>query len=308
MNVNPRHSTRKAATAALALLVFVSALAQPANAQLDQWGYWVNGLTESWWLSSDDFTKEDAVNAVARWRQLEEARGKSPGGEWAGDYALGSDTHGAYLRWSPGAGFVIARVDKCRAQVMGLTYGQVPAATPSLVEFTPVFDKAAAHGHGAAHGPAPRALRFVPVKWGGRRLLVREEEMGRFGDYVAGLGDYNGSANRYSGDVRWFKQRGGATEEEGAVDDGRAASPSVVPARYASLIKRPIGARSTAVGRGHRKAHPADERWDQLFIPVRISAGGGQGVRRGMKFRAPGLKDPGGWTDEEVEVRSVGPR
>ena len=184
MDITPRHVTRKAATA-LALLVFVSALAQPANAQLDQWGYWVNGLTESWWLSSDDFTKEDAVNAVARWRQIEEAWGKTPGGEWAGDYSLGSDTHGAYLRWSPGAGFVIARVDKCRAQVMGLTYGQAAAATPSLVEFTPAFEKAASHGHGTGalrravaellrHHPHVESFAQAPENQGGAGATVVE--------------------------------------------------------------------------------------------------------------------------------------
>jgi hypothetical protein len=131
-----RRSRARATFAGAALLVCALACAPTASAQLDQWGYWENGVTEHWWLASEDFTAGDATNAVARWNQIGEVKDK---GAWAGDYFRGGETHGTYLRWSP-AGFVIAGVDKCAARVMTLAYGRVEV-TPALIQFFPELDK-----------------------------------------------------------------------------------------------------------------------------------------------------------------------
>jgi hypothetical protein len=128
----------------IAFLAILLALACPhsASAQLDQWGYWDNGVTESWWLSSGDFSSEDAVNAVSVWKRIGVANQDVSGKPWAGDYFSGSDTHGTYLRWSEQAGFIIVHVDKCQAKVMGVTYGKIEAS-PTLVQFFPDFTKRA---------------------------------------------------------------------------------------------------------------------------------------------------------------------
>ena len=166
-----------------------------ALAQLNEEGRWVNGVTESWWMD-DGITAADAGTAAARWKEIGDGPAGAGAEGWSGDYFRGGDTHGTYLRWSPRAGFVIAHVDKCRAAVMGLVHGRV-VATPTLVQFFPEVDKRAARGHGQHAGAAqPRAprdvIRYVPVRWRGEHLLVAENEMADFGDYVAGLGEYNG--------------------------------------------------------------------------------------------------------------------
>src|ERR1044072_1341212 len=222
--------------------------AQEASAQLDQWGFWENGVTEHWWLSSDDFTAKDATNAVAHWNQIgttKEARA------WDGDYFRGSETHGTYMRWSPSAGFVIARVDKCAARVMGIVYGRVEA-TDGLVQFFPELDKESAGKHGghggvAQHAAAPRTvLRFVPVEWRGQRLLIAEGEMEKFGDYVAGVGDYNEYDAYFFLEYDAFFRRSGKDLE----NDGR---PPVVPRGYEHFIKKPIEAHVISVGRKELK-------------------------------------------------------
>jgi hypothetical protein len=294
--------------------------ARPASAQLDQWGFWENGVTEHWWLSSSDFTAGDATTAVARWEKIgaiKEARA------WAGDYFRGGDTHGTYLRWSPSAGFVIAHVNKCEARVMGLVYGRVEE-TPTVVQFFPELDKksAGAHGHhGGAQSPAAAAaravLRFVPVEWRGERLLVAEGEMEDFGDYVAGLGQYNGpNAPLFPGYAYFFSRSGEGAEAGGG-------PPPVVPPGYERFIRKPIEARVTSVGRRELKSdynvwgEDTSQTWARASVTrVTINAGTEQGVKERMVFRVtrPAEGDTvfilraGPRTSEAVVVRGVDER
>jgi hypothetical protein len=280
-----------------AVVVVVTAMlacAPEASAQLDQWGFWENGVTEHWWLSSEDFKAEDATTAVARWEQIGAAKDARA---WAGDYFRGGETHGTYLRWSPSAGFVIAHVDKCAARVMGLVYGRVEA-TPELVQFFPELDKQSAgahgghHGGGTQHAAAPRAvLRFVPVEWRGARLLIAEGEMGDFGDYVAGLGEYNGYDAFFILEYNPFFSRSVEGAEEKKEEDGGGAPP-VVPPGYERFIKKPIEARITSVGRRDLKTDYTieGEHTSQTFTRasvthVTINAGTEQGVKERIVFR-----------------------
>jgi hypothetical protein len=258
-----------------------------ALAQLNEEGRWVNGVTESWWMD-DGITGEEASGAAARWKAIGDGLARADAGGWAGDYFRGSETHGTYLRWSP-RGFVIANVDKCRAAVMGLTYGRVEA-TPTLVQFFPELDKGAArsHGHGHQQQHAPRAvIRFVPVEWRGARLLVAEDEMGDFGDYVAGLGDYNGASDFIFLEYTAFFTRSGGGGR------GGGAAPPVVPPGYERFIRKPIEARVIAVGhRVLKKDYSIDSKHSSRSFErasltrVTISAGTEQGVKEGMLFRA----------------------
>lgn len=261
-----------------------------ASAQLDADGRWVNGVTESWWMD-DGLTEADARAAAARWKSIgDEVAGAAGAAGGAGDYSRGGDTHGTYMRWSPGAGFVIAHVDKCRAAVMGLVYGRVEA-TPALVQFFPELDKLPARsnhgGHAApAEARASRAvLRFVPVEWRGQRLLVAEDEMADFGDYVAGLGRYNQWVSFFFLDYVNFFSRTGA-------DAPDAGGPPVVPPAYARFLKRPVEAAVTSVGRRvlRRDYHVEGENTSMTFeraslTYVTISAGTEHGVKAGLVFR-----------------------
>ena len=268
------------------------ACAPAARAQQDQWGFWQNGVTEAWWLDSNDFSLAEATGGVERWKAIGEERAADNAATeiWAGDYFRGSDTHGTYLRWSPQAGFVIAHVNKCAAQVMGLVYGRVEA-TPTLVQFFPELDKHPARGHGG-HGahqtpPGPRAvIRFVPVEWRGTRLLVAEDEMGDFGDYVAGLGSYNGWNDLFVDHTVFFSHSGA-----GSGEPDRGAPPSVPPG-YEHFLKRPVEATLTSVGRRVFRSEYMIEResfsrgFGRVSLTyVTLDAGAEQGVKDHMVFR-----------------------
>lgn len=269
-----------------------------ASAQLDADGRWVNGVTESWWMD-DGITSADAGVAAARWKEIGDELARGDSEVWGGDYFRGGDTHGTYMRWSPRAGFVIARVDKCRAAVMGIVHGRVEATT-GLVRFFPEFEKEAvrSHGHHAAAQQAARprdVIRFVPVRWRGERLLVAEGEMEGFGDYAAGLGEYNGYTDFMYVEHTTFFSRSGARE-----GDARPGDAPVVPPGYERFLKRPIEARVTSVGRRVLRrnytvngGHTSQTFGHASLTHVTIDAGTGQGVKAGMVFRVtrPGEGD-----------------
>lgn len=259
-----------------------------ASAQLDADGRWVNGVTESWW-QDDGLTREDAAAAAARWKEIGDGLLARPGaGAWTGDYFRGSETHGTYMRWSPGAGFVIARVDKCRAAVMGITYGRVEA-TPTLVQFFPESEKHSSHSHGGhstANAPL-EVIRFVPVVWRGERLLVSADEMEEFGDYVAGVGSYNGWSDLFIEHTVFFSHSG-----VDAAEPGRDAPPAV-PTGYERFLKRPVEANVTSIGkRVFRREFTVEGKnmsrsFARVFLTyVTLDAGTEQGVKDKMVFRA----------------------
>jgi hypothetical protein len=277
---------------------FVFACAPPARAQVDRWGFWENGVSESWWLSPKDFTEEDGAAVVARWKAVggREANAHA----WAGDYFSGGSTHGTFMRWSPGGGFVIAHVNKCAAQAVAVVYGRAEV-TPTVVKFVPEFSKGT-HGHGQHARPAappPAEMRFVPVEWRGERLLVPEERMGDFGDYIAGLGQYNDYDIYIFLDYTAFlTQFGGRETGEG---DGarpaaeRRARPSVPPG-YEKFLKRPIRATVVGVGRTRDVRDYTDKglRGEAThglarltFVTLNVGREHGVGERMAFRFAGP---------------------
>lgn len=323
-----RRNTLRRISAAVLSVGLAAAAGGRSSAQLDQWGYWENGVSESWWLSSKDFTKDDAVNAVALWKKIGGAGAGADGGGWAGDYFRGGSTSGTYIRWSPDGGFVMAGVNKCEARVVRLAYGKVDA-TPTLIHFFPEFRKtAASHGHLRGATDSLAAMRFVPVEWLGERLLIAEDEMGDFGDYVAGLGEYNfwlGTPYYFAEDLigtQFYAKtapefvaaagEGGRAEEPvetpAAVEspspgetaspspgDAAAAAPPVVPPGYERFLKRPIEATVTAVGgRRVRRKLSFKNRSSEVFYDhvsltdVTIDAGTEHGLKPGMFLLARG--------------------
>lgn len=324
-----RHGTRRSAQAALLSLALIVIAGVPSSAQLDQWGYWENGVTESWWLSSKDFAKEDAVNAAALWKRIGETLPAAGAGEWAGDYFLGSDTHGTYIRWSPEGGFVVAGVNKCEARIVRLTYGKVNVS-PNVIHFLPDFRKtAASHGHAHRAADSPAAVRFVPVEWRGERMLIAEEEMSSFGDFVAGLGKYNFMllsapylfheseiASQFytrlraaevspGGEGQGQEQAPDEAEASAAAADGGEAGPPVVPPGYEQFLKKPVRATITAVGgRRVRRKLRFEDKFSEVFYEhasltdVTIDAGTAQGLKPGMFLL---VREP----DEGERVRIV---
>jgi hypothetical protein len=304
----------------------VALCAPSAPAQVDGWRRWENGVTEAWWVSGEDFTEATAGAAVARWNAI---GGGASGHAWAGDYRRGGSTHGTYLRWSPQGGFVIAHVNKCAAQAVGVVHGRAEF-TPTLVRFVPEFSGGASspHAHGREHhaAPPPAELRFVPVEWDGERLLIPEGEMDDFGDFLAGLGKYNDWDVFLFLDYTAFYTRVDDGRETGDGDGARdfhGGAQPIVPPGYERFLKRPIEATVTAVGRSRDVRDYTDQSptGTRTFararlIPVTVNVGTDHGAAAGMRFRVlePSEGDvvkivrAGKQTSEAVVVRSLDER
>ena len=140
---------RVSKTKVLVAICIVLGAASGVPAQIDKWGYWQNGVSEGWWFSPAQFTTQQADEAIARWKIIDDENLAAPLNEWTGTYFSGSEVHGIYLRMSARSGFVIAHVDKCQAKVVGLAYGNVEFS-PSLVKLFPQFHSASST-HGARH-------------------------------------------------------------------------------------------------------------------------------------------------------------
>ncbi len=299
------------ALACLFALLFIAVSAQVAQVQFDQYDRWENGVTEPW--SVGDFTKEEISVVQSLWKAIEAENQKQSMHEWAGDYFVGSDTHGTYLRWSPQVGFVIANVDKCQARLMGLTYGKV-TASPTLIRFFPAFHKTASMSHGHSQKPALAEVRFVPVKWRNQYHFIAEDELADFGDYVAGLGKYNDWAGLYIEITEFFTglESGQANANALVLDsngDGKLSADSPrMPPGYEHYLKKPIRARITAVGNRRLKRDYTFEGLSRSVTHtfasvtyVRVNAGTAHGVKSGLMLRVVDSK-----AGDEVRIIRAG--
>jgi len=264
-------------------------------AQIEQWGYWQNGVSESWWFSNSEFTKAEADTAIARWDKI--GARKVSEQEWRGDYFRGGDTHGTYLRWSEQEGFVLAHVDKCAAQVMQLSYGQV-RISGDIIEFVPEFVKGTQR-HGTMHHGAQSLtiMQFVPARFRGLQHLISPKEIPDFADFAAGLGRYKAGPNG----VEWldynfyYKINGGE----------RPSSPTdlpIFPGNYRRFVRKPIQATVVSVGSRTLKkvsTFGGDPYYESNTV-VRIDVGTADGVMRKMVFRVAGSV-----ADDKLEVLRV---
>ncbi|HEX5709254.1 MAG TPA: hypothetical protein VFX96_18265 [Pyrinomonadaceae bacterium] len=311
-----RHETRRAAplVSLLALLLAQTLLAPTplqAQEQYDPSGRWVNGVSEPWWFDAERHAKEDIEAAQRRWRLLGEELADAPRGGWAGDYFIGGETHGSYLRWSPRGGFVLFKVNKCAAQVDDFAFGTVDA-TPSLVRLLPERDMTPADAHAHGHHMSG-ATSLLPVSLRGARLLVPEDEMAEFGDYVAGLGKFNQQQFIYYDSSYTYFHR--MTDEDIDADArasdavaGTSSAAVIVPAGYERFLKRPVEGKITRVGRrevkngyDYQTADGSGEHHDGLasVTPVTVNVGTRHGAAAGMVLRAPA-------TGEEIKLTRAG--
>lgn len=282
----------------LMVLLSFTTLTHVSRAQEDQYARWENGVSESWWFAEKPNLPQEIAAAQSRWKLIEIENQTASANEWAGDYFIGSETHGSYLRWSPQNGFVLMNVDKCQAMVMSLDYGKV-IVSPTLIQLSPEVIQRSTGSHMHSHARlTPTTL--VPVKWRRTHYLIPEKEMADFADYVAGLGKHNGWRGDYIEGTEFFSKLN--DKEEDSDED----SP-IVPSAYEHLIKKPIAARITAVRSGYRKIDAENGWWDEFIIPVTINVGSTHGVKPKMSFRIPGSQGFGAM-EEKVEVQRAGMR
>jgi hypothetical protein len=279
---------------ALSLLFFLILSVPAAPAQFDQYGRWENGVGEPWSMDSTDYSQEEAATAQARWKAIGEEMQSAGGNAWVGNYFTGDETHGRYLRWAEQSGFVLMHVDKCAARVMNFSYGKV-TVTPDLISFVPERMPVRSSPHGDSH---PTATKYIPARWRGAHYLISENQIAAFGDYVAGLGDFNAGLNP----AIWvegidFLYKVGDRE---AADSTEAPS---VPTAYQRFIRKPIEASiiTVSASRIRRRLLSDGEPFYESRTIVTINVGRGGGVRRGMVFRV--RESP---ANETVRILRVG--
>jgi hypothetical protein len=269
-----------------------------SHAQDGELRRWENGVSEAWWISEELASNDEAAAVQAKWKLIKEENKRAAISEWAGDYFIGSETHGSYFRWSAQNGFVLVHVNKCAAQVMGFSYGQV-SASPAFVRLIPerTFRQETSHQHGGQQ----TENNFIPVKFRGDRLLVPESEMADFGDYTVGLGKFNESAFIYYFFTSHFFYKEGGEEIKEATD------VAIVPAGYERFLKQPIKGKITGVGkrivrRDYTYESPTGQTETYTFAsitPIVVDIGASDGAKRGLILKAVN-------TSEEVKITNVG--
>lgn len=275
-------------------LLLITICASLAHAQLSPDGRWDNGVTEPWSFT-DETTMHDEIRlAQSRWKEIGDENSSGETKEWEGDYFIGGDTSGSYLRWSKQSGFVLMSVNKCAAYVRSFSYGKVKVTPTSIELYT---EKTVKPSSLDKHTPPELPTRLLTVRWRGVNYLIPEKEMGDFGDYVAGLGSYNSGTTGYSIDGVVF------LSQLGVAETGTADDLPVVPQGYERFIKKPIDAKITAVGTRlvkRQQEQPEDEPYYSSETLVTINAGKAESVKPQMSFF---VLSSGAF--EEVKIRKV---
>jgi hypothetical protein len=246
-------------------------------AQLAELGTWQNGVSEPWNIGLHKFIfgAEFVEEAMTRWRLV--ASDSEPGNEWVGDYYRTSNDEMrlSFLRWAPRAGFVLAQIHSCSADVNALSFGSV-RWSPEIIHFDQVPQPAPNETPVDLNRMIPTlAASYLPVTWGGAHYLVPENRIDDFCLWAAGLGEgkrsEKGPIEEYI-----FSKRG----EDPIAEPGLP----VVPPGYERFVRIPIDATIVRVGRSFVRHQKRREPFDQLVIPVVLNVGREDNVRKGLSF------------------------
>lgn len=293
--------TRARGCAAALLLL---TLAAAVGAQTDERERFVHGYDhyEPWHLPADT-GRAEAAALQARWDALAaEIRVGVGAAGFAGTYRQHGAMRTGYLRWAPGGGYVYLYVYEDYL-VIDFSYGRAEA-TPSGLLLT---DERGLRRTNEAGYPPELGRRLMTARWKDSAYLVPERRARDFGNYVAGLAEYND----FNGPCCEFAPFLSKWQGEG--DEGGAAPPDgppVVPQEYAGLMRRPVEAEITWVGRTRRvKEYGLDGEFyssmlsDVTLTPVRLAVGRAPGMRPGLLFRMLGAPD-----GQYLKVTRVGRR
>ncbi len=249
------HKIRRTIWIVCSIVVFTMTAMAQSTSQFEVDGRWMNGVSEPWWFEAVH-PRNEVLVVQQKWADIESQLRTSSDHRWEGDFFEGTDTHGDYLRWSSKAGFVWLKVDKCRATVMSFSYGKVSAG-PTSVELVPEKTIGGTKHHRQIDFAA---VKFLPVAWSKELMLVPQSDIASFGDYVAGLGQYNQLLMFVEG-IMFFSR---------TVDDEYPDSKDpIVPPGYERFIKKPINATVVSVGKPYTKRSD-NEWWDDLITPVSL--------------------------------------
>lgn len=290
-----QRASRAAVCAALLLLpLFPSARARTQDGPRFAHGY---EDAEPWYLPTGT-TREEADALQSRWDALAAEIRSGAARAPAGTYERYGAMRSGFLRWSPAGGYVYLYVYENFVAIR-FGYGRVNVEPSGRV----VFEAEGGRVQPGSEGFGPFGRRWVPAGWKGAAYLVPEREMSGFGQYVAGLGQFND----FNGPCCEFAPFYTRREEDGA---GAGVDAPAVPRRYAGLMRRPFEATLTRVGRARRvREYGLEGEFyssllsDVTLTPVRLSAGRAPGMRPGLLFRFADGRD-----GQYLKVTRVGRR
>lgn len=242
------------------------------------------------------YSKEDAVDAENKYQKIKAELLENKENEWAGKYIPlpQSELGGQYLFLAPRSGFIDYYVYPCLPELRSFHLGDV-VDEPSVIWTKPVYSL-------NSRRRVIEPVRYVKVKWGARRLLVRQEDLVEFLDRVTGfyVKPKTDDENDFSD---WFNVWANEKDFEKPL-----TGLPVLPAEYVHLLRRPIEAK--IINAGKRIIKKIEEKNDEheysaarteSQTTVTISAGSQNGIKIGMAFRA--LK-----TDETIKIIQVNSR
>ena len=250
---------------------------------------WNNGIGHSAWELGLD--PKDQKLLLELWDSIGEDL-ETNTQKLAGTYVKGGYNSGYFLRWSPNKGFiVIPYFDQNLITDFG--YGKVSIVDDSDVIFT--SERQLRGGRG---------LERMPERWTAiLGYLVPVEQLKDFGQFRAGLGEYNEFNGRCCEFIPSFLCS--------KVDGAENPIPKSIPSKYAQFIQPPITAQLTFVGRrkvvrnwGYEGVLYSDWMKKAILIPVTIDAGQRSGVKRDMLFNLIGEPD----FDQYLQIVSVNAR
>ena len=257
-------------------------LAAPLSAQPGERERFDHGFEgyEPWYLPPDT-TREDAAALKTRWQALAEEI-KSTTSAAAGTYVQRGPMRSGFLRWAPGAGFVYFYVYEDFA-VIEFSHGTAET-TPAEIVFKVEHESLARDG--PRSGPLPR--RWVAARWKRSEYLVPAERMSEFGNYAAGLAQYND----FNGPCCEFEP---FLSKEGGVERGASHEQPDVPQSYRRFLPKPFEATVVSVGRrravreyGLEGTLYSSSLGPVTLTPLRIDVRRRRGLRPGLLFRLAG--------------------
>jgi hypothetical protein len=250
------------------LLLFYSIITVLAQ-EVPKSTVWENGVGKSRW-DTWHLEKEDVLKMKEQWDKIGDSL-KLSSNEFAGTYFKYGYMSGYFLRWSPEAGFIYIQYFDVE-HPCSFSYGKV--STNGLeVNFIPAYESTQSS---CVKHSTPKT--WIPADSG--RYLIPAREAKRFGNFYAGLGEFNGFPSRWS-EEHPFAYR--------ADKDFKYSPKFILPPKFEEFIERPIEAKIISVGNRRLSTPKGNLGFPHQpekvsLTPVTINVGRKNGVKNGMEF------------------------
>jgi hypothetical protein len=218
------------------------------------------------------FTKEDVIKAKEKLNRIKSAISQE---EWEGVFGRDGELSEIRLIWNSEVGFIDYYIYTCLIELQRLNYGKALNSSDSVVF---ISEKPLTQ---TTSETSLAGIKLIKVKVGERRFLVPGNKLADFCEYAVGL-----SLDNYSASPNfWWK-----------LSDYKKSSFGlpILPEKYKNFLRYPIKAQVTKIGRqeviGSKNAEGKLEK-NAVNYHFTINAGKNNGVKKGMKFYIPEIKE-----------------